>query len=674
MQLLFNEAANTALGTIDPAWIDVGGTIPTPTVVTNGDGNARCSDGSGAIDVWRVDAAYGTYQSSEVVTNPSATPSLAGWSATINNGAAGSGVRYRFAVLPDNTWSLFRNETVVIYNQPHAKDFAAAAVKIRIEHVPGGIINCYLDDVLAGSWTDSSELTNGGPGFVFSFRTVRTDTMIQSWADTATSGSAAPTLTDVDTDESIADGQSGVSVVGTGLVAGTTITLEDNGVVVDQLAVRNSDTSMTIPQVLLGGCRYGTRTLKATNVNGIATISVAVNPPANKKFTNLTSINATAANRLTGFPVDLDGTEQIEVSGVVGANLIDITVFTDASHAGPLGAQYFARANRGDGTGWGAPALQTFGSQQLAQPNPSASNIAQSTATLSWPAVANATSYVVDGVPNAPITVISPSINLTGLTPNTAYNPTVVAKANGYLDSAPGSTSFTTTQAQLATPAPSVSAITSNSASVTWPAVPNATSYQINGLPGGTITLSGTSQPLTGLSASTSYSLTVTAFASGFTNSNPGAVAFTTLPAAQPPGADPTPPTPPPTPTPTPFKYSELEELAKRMLTLYGDGAASVNFADLHTHVIEFANWIIDEINTHPYWEGRDPIPYYTSVNERRDIPDVIVVHGLLAYYAGQQQSDAKQARFQPQYYRTLSQQLYVMRYGNAPIELQTTH
>jgi hypothetical protein len=113
-------------------------------------------------------------------------------------------------------------------------------------------------------------------------------------------------------------------------------------------------------------------------------------------------------------------------------------------------------------------------------------------------------------------------------------------------------------------------------------------------------------------------------------------------------------------------EYSPLETLAMQALRRYGDFAPGTVDGDVILMFIEFANMVIDDIRMHPYWEGDDP-PYYTSQSETRQIPDPVIIAGLLFHYAAQQQSSKIQS-YAPNYFRTLNQQLWRLKNGNTKL------
>lgn len=114
-------------------------------------------------------------------------------------------------------------------------------------------------------------------------------------------------------------------------------------------------------------------------------------------------------------------------------------------------------------------------------------------------------------------------------------------------------------------------------------------------------------------------------------------------------------------------KYSPLRALVIAALKRFGDFSAGTTSGEVMAMFIEFANRIIEDVRVHPYWTGGD-ISYYTSVDESRPIPDLIMIDGLVAHYAAQQGSQKAQI-FSPLFYRNMNQILYERRYGNGPLD-----
>tara|TARA_B100000131_G_scaffold66632_1_gene62904 strand:- start:2350 stop:2829 length:480 start_codon:yes stop_codon:yes gene_type:complete len=116
-------------------------------------------------------------------------------------------------------------------------------------------------------------------------------------------------------------------------------------------------------------------------------------------------------------------------------------------------------------------------------------------------------------------------------------------------------------------------------------------------------------------------------------------------------------------------KHSPLSVLAMQALRRYGDFNPGTVDGDVLLMFIEFANTIIDEIRQHPYHDGTD-INYYESAEEFRDIPDPVIVAGLIFQYALQQGSDKTQM-YMPVYNRVLNQHLWNKLNGNTKIRMR---
>ena len=82
--------------------------------------------------------------------------------------------------------------------------------------------------------------------------------------------------------------------------------------------------------------------------------------------------------------------------------------------------------------------------------------------------------------------------------------------------------------------------------------------------------------------------------------------------------------------------YSPLETLVLQSLRRYGDMHPGTVDGEVMMMFVEFANLIIEDLRGHPYWDNPE-IDYYTHPSEIRDIPDNIMVAGLLYHYSVQQ-------------------------------------
>ena len=114
--------------------------------------------------------------------------------------------------------------------------------------------------------------------------------------------------------------------------------------------------------------------------------------------------------------------------------------------------------------------------------------------------------------------------------------------------------------------------------------------------------------------------------------------------------------------------YSSLQTLAMQSLRRYGDMHPGTVDGEVIMMFVEFANLILEDLRAHPYWDNLE-IDYYTHPTEHRNVPDQIMVAGLLYHYSVQQQSNKVEA-YGPMYFRTMNRILFNRKYGNAKIEL----
>lgn len=113
---------------------------------------------------------------------------------------------------------------------------------------------------------------------------------------------------------------------------------------------------------------------------------------------------------------------------------------------------------------------------------------------------------------------------------------------------------------------------------------------------------------------------------------------------------------------------SSLEQLAITALRVYGDFSPGSTPGETMLLFLTLANFVIDEIRSHPYWDG-SKLDYYTHIQDTRPIPDHLMLSGLLAKYAAQQRSDKVQI-YQPMYISTLNNLLWYRKNGNTPISM----
>lgn len=117
---------------------------------------------------------------------------------------------------------------------------------------------------------------------------------------------------------------------------------------------------------------------------------------------------------------------------------------------------------------------------------------------------------------------------------------------------------------------------------------------------------------------------------------------------------------------------SELKSLISAALTLFGiSHPGTIDGSTIHMFLL-FANEVVEDVNAHPYWENNDPVDYFINIDQQSTaIPDLILVHGMLAKYALQQNNQAKINTWLPTYQRTLNSLLWNRLNGNTPIEVR---
>ena len=132
-------------------------------------------------------------------------------------------------------------------------------------------------------------------------------------------------------------------------------------------------------------------------------------------------------------------------------------------------------------------------------------------------------------------------------------------------------------------------------------------------------------------------------------------------------------------------KNSPLESLIFQALRRYGDFSPGTLDGDVGLMFLEFANMVIDDIRMHPYAPSTtttttsgdtttttttvNGIDYYESLQDVREIDDIIIVQGLLYHYALQQGSE-KVSVYLPTYNTTLNRQLWRQKNGNTKIRM----
>lgn len=176
-------------------------------------------------------------------------------------------------------------------------------------------------------------------------------------------GTFPPSITSVDTDNILTASQTNIAIAGFHLVGVTSAAIIQGSTSIPQTVTINSETSATFNLAFdtnTYDVKYGTALLRLTSSTGVANKTISVIPTDARCYRDLTSINATAENRITALP-DLAIGDQIEVTSVNGGAISDVNINSDGTFDAPAAVTSFTcRAwSASDGT-WGSPGLQAM--------------------------------------------------------------------------------------------------------------------------------------------------------------------------------------------------------------------------------------------------------------------------------------------------------------------------
>lgn len=217
------------------------------------------------------------------------------------------------------------------------------------------------------SVTDS-DITTGRPGV----RTTSGKTGDNWQGGDLSASTPDPALTDVDTDETLTVGQTGIAVTGTDMGAANanrTFSIVQGAVEVDQTETgTGTATAATLSLVFEtagADLKHGAATLRITR-DDLATgdIAVTIDPETGLLYVDLTSVNTTADNRITAAP-DLEIGDQLHARGVGGgAAPAGLTLNADATFefsSGNTPTDFDVRVWDVNDATWGAWATQSVG-------------------------------------------------------------------------------------------------------------------------------------------------------------------------------------------------------------------------------------------------------------------------------------------------------------------------
>lgn len=193
-----------------------------------------------------------------------------------------------------------------------------------------------------------------------SSKTATSTTTTMSWGITpdfvahsavAFSSTAPLSITDVDSDDIITNGQTGVVISGNTFGASGTVTIDG----VTQTVTAWSDTAITITHVR-GSMKYGAQTLSVTNDSAeVTTHNITVNPATGYSYVDLSGYVEETAD-ITGTPSLIDG-DQLEYDNIAGAFSVSISplgLVTLTGTGSPAGVSFDVIAWDASNTSWGS--------------------------------------------------------------------------------------------------------------------------------------------------------------------------------------------------------------------------------------------------------------------------------------------------------------------------------
>jgi hypothetical protein len=181
-------------------------------------------------------------------------------------------------------------------------------------------------------------------------------------------------LTSVNGGSPIAEGASGIALVGTGFAAGMTATItQPNGVSVTQAVTYVSPTSATFTPAMEPGsgaqlaftdATYTTQITVTAGGQTSPAVAITLTPPSGVTAQTLTTPNPTSSYRITASP-DLVASDQLEIAGdVTGVSPAPtgLTINSDATWqfaSGDTPVNFYVRVYDASSDTWSPWALQT---------------------------------------------------------------------------------------------------------------------------------------------------------------------------------------------------------------------------------------------------------------------------------------------------------------------------
>ncbi len=177
------------------------------------------------------------------------------------------------------------------------------------------------------------------------------------------SGSPAPTITSVDSDNTITSTQTGWNVVGTDFSTAAVAIIQGSTTVSQTVNSQNATTINcdTVFDAAVGAdLKYGAASLRVTNADTQqASIAIAIAVPSGRSYIDILTPDPVASNRITAVP-DIASGDQLEISNVIGGTIGDVNVYDDATFDCALAVTAFSvRCWAASDSTWGSIGVQT---------------------------------------------------------------------------------------------------------------------------------------------------------------------------------------------------------------------------------------------------------------------------------------------------------------------------
>jgi hypothetical protein len=117
--------------------------------------------------------------------------------------------------------------------------------------------------------------------------------------------------------------------------------------------------------------------------------------------------------------------------------------------------------------------------------------------------------------------------------------------------------------------------------------------------------------------------------------------------------------------------YAPLEQISLRVLKRYGEMSASTVEGEVQLMFLDYANSVLEDVMQHPYWPKGVELAYYVHQTDARPVHDSIMVAGVLARFASDQESK-KAGNYAGEYFSQMNQILQRLKFGvGAEYEMQ---